>query len=376
MKEFKKVVALVLVVVLVFALTACGSSKPADTSTTTPAGNTTTTTPAADNNTAAPAGDAAVEYDNVTINFNGTTSDSNPIAMGVMNCFEKELEARSNGAVQVEVYLNSTFGTGTACIESVQAGSVQAGECTLSSFASYCPDVQYTAVPFTFNSREEAYAWTKTDVAAQLKQEVSDQAGVYMLSWFENGIRMLSNGKKEVTSPADMAGLKIRVMDSPAYIEMFTEMGASATPMAYSELYTALQQGTVDGQDNPYSIFVSTKFYEVQKYFTDLSHTFDFTAFFISNEFMNGLNEATRNLIIEVGEETEVAQHEYAAAQEADNIQAIKDNGVTLYNLSDDERAAFKASVAGFEDWFKANVKSTITWEDFQASVEEAKANA
>ena len=184
---------------------------------------------------------------------------------------------------------------------------------------------------------------------------------------------MLSNNKHPVTSPEDMKGLKIRVMDSPIYIEMFTEMGASPTPMAYSEVYTALQQGTVDGQDNPYSIFVSTKYYEVQQYFTDLSHTFDFTAFVMSNDVLMSLNDATRELLIECGKEAEEYQHEVSMEDEAANIQAIKDNGVEIYNLSDEERQAFRDSTSGIQDWFEANVNYTLTWDEFMASIDESR---
>ena len=170
-----------------------------------------------------------------------------------------------------------------------------------------------------------------------------------------------------------MKGLKIRVMDSPIYIEMFTEMGASAMPMAYSELYTALQQGTVDGQDNPYATFVSTNYFEVQKYFTDLSHTFDFTVFFMSNDVLESLNDATRELLIECGKEAEDYQHDLMINVEGDLIQTIKDNGVEMYFLTDDERQLFRESTTGIEDWFKANVKTVQTWDDFQTSLEQAR---
>ncbi|MDD3165405.1 MAG: TRAP transporter substrate-binding protein [Oscillospiraceae bacterium] len=370
MKKPMKLIALLLALTLFATITACGQ-RPAPSDAPETAQPTDTTQP----ETAAPE-TAQPTYDQVTINVNGTTSGSNPIAMAFLDVFEPMLEERSGGAVQVEVFLNATFGTGTASIESMQSGAVQAGECTLSSYAGFCPDVQYTAVPFTFNNREEAYAWTQTDVAARLKEKVLESTGIHLLSWFENGIRELSNSKREVRTPADLAGMKMRVMDSPAYIEMFTEMGTLPVPMTYSEIYTALQQGVCDGDDNPYSIFVSTKFYEVQKYETNLSHTFDFTAFGISDEFLQSLNEDTRNLILAVGLETEQYQHECAAAQEQINIQTIQDNGVQMYFLTDEERQAFKDCVAGFEDWFKTHVKATITWDEFQASVAEAKANA
>ncbi len=366
MKEFKKVIALLLALMLVFSLAACSNDNNNTNTNDTNNGDAAT-----DNNTADNNGD--VEYDEITLNIAGTAAETNNVSKGMLK-WEELVEEKSGGKVQVEVFLNATFGTGTAVIESIQAGSVQLGECSLASYASFCPDVQYTGVPFAFDSREHAYAWTETDFAQQLKQEVIDATGMHILGWFENGIRMLSNGKHPVTCPDDMKGLKIRVMDSPIYIEMFTEMGASPTPMAYSEVYTALQQGTVDGQDNPYSIFVSTNYYEVQKYFTDLAHTFDFTAFVMSEEVLNSLNDATRELMIECGKEAEEYQHQVSIEAEADNIQKIKDEGVELYNLSDDERQQFRDSCAGIKDWMASNVKTTLTWDDFQASLEEARA--
>lgn len=368
MKEFKKIIALLLVVLLVFSLAACGSSDDTNTNN----GTDTNTNTGDDANTGDDTNTGDVSYDEVTVNIAGTASETNNVSKGMLK-WEELVEEKSGGAVQVEVFLNATFGTGTAVIESVQSGSVQAGECTLSSFASFVPDTQYTGVPFAFDSREHAYAWTETEFAQNLAQEVVDMSGMYILGWFENGIRMLSNNKHPVTSPDDMKGLKIRVMDSPIYIEMFTEMGASPTPMAYSEVYTALQQGTVDGQDNPYSIFVSTKYYEVQPYFTDLSHTFDFTAFFMSNDFLMGLNDATRELFIECGKECTEYQHQVSQEDEAANIQVMIDNGVEIYNLSDEERQLFRDATAGIEEWFANNVTSTLTWEDFQASLEESR---
>ena len=206
-----------------------------------------------------------------------------------------------------------------------------------------------------------------------MHQEVVNTSNMYILGWFENGIRMLSNHKHPVTCPDDLSGLKIRVLDSPIYIEMFTRMGASAMPMAYSEVYTALQQGTVDGQDNPYATFVSTKYYEVQSYFTDLSHTFDFTVFFIGNDVLESVNEATRELIIQCGKEAEEYQHNLMIEEEANLIQTIEDNGVEMYWLSDDERQLFKDAVGDMRGWFEENVDAVLSWDDFQASLDESR---
>lgn len=366
MKKFTKLTALLLAVLMLFSLAACGGT-PATNDTPTTQDNTPT-----DQDTSTDSEDSEVQYDEVIINVANSVTEDHPVSAGHLK-FEELVEERSNGAVQVEIFFNGTFGSGLQIVEAVQSGSVQAGESSLSSLATLVPEVQYTGLPFSFDSRDHAFAWTETEFANQIKDKILEKSGCYLLAWLENGIRKLSNSKHPVTCPDDMQGLKIRVMDSPIYIEMFTEMGASPTPMAYSEVYTALQQGTVDGQDNPYSIFVSTKYYEVQQYFTDLSHTFDFTAFFMSNDFLMSLNDATRELFIECGKECTEYQHQVSQEDEAANIQTMLDNGVEIYNLSDEERQLFRDSVVGIEEWFANNVQSTLTWDDFQASLEESR---
>ena len=359
----KRWLAILLAAMMTVSMTACGSSDTTSNDGSTPPPDDTVT-----NDTAA----SDTEYTEITLNIAGSAAESHPVSQGMLYWADL-MEERSGGAVQVEAFLNATFGTGTAIIESIQSGSVQLGEGSLSSFATFTPDTQYTGVPFSFDSREHAYAWTETEFAQKMHQEVVNTSNMYILGWFENGIRMLSNNKHPVTCPDDLSGLKIRVLDSPIYIEMFTRMGASAMPMAYSEVYTALQQGTVDGQDNPYATFVSTKYYEVQSYFTDLSHTFDFTVFFIGNDVLESVNEATRELIIQCGKEAEEYQHNLMIEEEANLIQTIEDNGVEMYWLSDDERQLFKDAVGDMRGWFEENVDAVLSWDDFQASLDESR---
>ena len=367
MKKFTKLTALLLAVLMLFSLAACGGGTPATNDTPTTQDNNPT-----DQDTSTDSEDSEVQYDEVIINVANSVTEDHPVSAGHLK-FEELVEERSNGAVQVEIFFNGTFGSGLQIVEAVQSGSVQAGESSLSSLATLVPEVQYTGLPFSFDSRDHAFAWTETEFANQIKDKILEKSGCYLLAWLENGIRKLSNSKHPVTCPDDMQGLKIRVMDSPIYIEMFTEMGASPTPMSLTEVYTALQQGTVDGQDNPYSTFVSTKFYEIQKYFTNLDHTFDFTGFIISNDFLQSLNEATRELIIECGKEAQQASYDYAVESEARLIQTVEDSGMEIYTLSDEERELFKESVSGMEAWFEQNVASDLNMEDFKASLEESR---
>ncbi len=366
MKKFTQLTALFLAFLLMFSLAACGNDS-ANSDTNTPQ-DTTNDKP----NTNPDTGDAEVQYDEVTINIANSVTKDHPVSAGHIK-FEELVEERTNGAVQVEIFFNGTFGSGLQIVEAVQSGSVQAGESSLSSLATLVPEVQYTGLPFSFDSRDHAFAWTETDFAQQIKDKILEKSGCYLLAWLENGIRQLSSGSKPVTCPDDLKGLKIRVMDSPIYIEMFTQMGASPTPMAFSEVYTALQQGTVDGQDNPYATFVSSRFYEVQKYFTNLSHTFDFTGFVMSNDFLQSLNEPTRELIIECGKEAQQASYEFAVESDERMVQIIKDNGMEIYTPTEEERELFRESVSGMEDWFLNNVKSDLNLEDFKASLEESR---
>lgn len=365
----KRWLAILLAAMLTVSMTACGSGDTNNDSTSDKTDQNQTT---GDQTANTGDGNSDVEYTEITLNIAGSAAESHPVSQGMLY-WEKLVEERSGGAVQVEAFLNATFGTGTAIIESIQSGSVQLGEGSLSSFATFCPDTQYTGIPFAFDSREHAYAWTETEFAQALHEEVVKTSNMYILGWFENGIRMLSNNKHPVTCPDDLKGLKIRVIDSPIYIEMFTRMGASAMPMAYSEVYTALQQGTVDGQDNPYPTFTATKYYEVQSYFTDLSHTFDFTVFFIGNDVLESVNDATRELFIECGKEAEQYQHDLTIQEEDGMIKTIQDNGVEMYWLSEDERALFKEAVGDMSGWFAQNVDAVLSWDDFQASLEESR---
>ena len=242
--------------------------------------------------------------------------------------------------------MNATFGTGTAIIESIQSGSVQLGEGSLSSFATFTPDTQYTGVPFAFDSREHAYAWTETEFAQKMHQEVVNTSNMYILGWFENGIRMLSNNKHPVTCPDDMKGLKIRTMSVPIHLEMFEAMGASPTPMNSSEVFSALQQGVVDGQENPCSNIYSNKYHEVQKYLTLDGHVFTFVTFVCSKEWFESLTEAEQTAVREgVDIATEYMSQACTAEDEA-ALEAMIAEGLQVTELTEEAKDGFRAAVA------------------------------
>jgi TRAP-type C4-dicarboxylate transport system substrate-binding protein len=142
---------------------------------------------------------------------------------------------------------------------------------------------------------------------------------------------------------------------------MFSEMGANPTPMSFSELYTALQQGTVDGQDNPYAIVATNKFDEVQKYMTDLSHTFDITCFSINDAFYQSLPEDLQAVVDEAAADAVKVNREQSQANEQTYIKDIQDSGCKITFLTDAQREAFKEATAGTYDFFREKYNPTVS---------------
>lgn len=341
----KKLVALFLVFAMIFSMAACGGDGGEQQT-----------------------GDGESGYPSMTIKVGGTVPDEHPLSMGLYE-FERLVEEGSDGAIQVEVYTNGQMGTGRELVEAVQLGNVEMCEVTLSAFASFSDEFSMLSMPFLFKNRETAYAFVDGEFAKTMSDNVANETGVTVMEYVENGIRQLTNSKKTVTAPADMKGLKIRVMESDVYLKMFEAMGASPMPMAFGELYTALQQKTIDGQDNPYTIVVTNKFYEIQPYMSDLSHTFDLTGYMANTEWLNGLDEATKALIVDAM--AQAADYERNASIEAEtaNKQTIVDNGVELTELTDEQRAAFKDACQSVYEWFEAEGKPISDFGEFQEAV-------
>lgn len=346
MKHIRKFAALVLALAMGMSLVACGEKG----------------------------GEASGGDDTVyTITAGGTVPEEHPISQGMME-FERVAEELSGGRIQVETYVNNTLGGSRELVEAVQAGELQMCETSQSMYASFTEELMSVGLPFLFKNREAAYDFFDSEVGQQISDAICEQTGIRIVGYFENGIRQLTNSKHPIVTPDDMKGLKIRVMESPLYIEMFTEMGANPMPMSFSELYTALQQKTVDGQDNPYAITATNAFYEVQKYLTDLSHTFDITCYSINDAFYQSLPEDLRAVVDEAAKAAVEVNRQKSVEMEAEYIKTIQDGGCEITFLTDEQREAFKEATAGCYDFFKENYSPTVSLETVLAKAEEVNA--
>lgn len=187
--------------------------------------------------------------------------------------FKELTEKYTDGSIKVTIFPNATLGDERTLLERMKMGIVDAGIITSGPIINFVPNFGVIDLPFLFSSPEHAYKVLDGPIGQSLFTELEEQ-GLKGLAWGERGFRNLTNSKRAVETPGDIKGLKIRVMQNPVYVDSFKALGANAVPMAWTEALTALQQGTVDGQENPLNVIVSFKLYESQKYMTITRHAY------------------------------------------------------------------------------------------------------
>ena len=189
--------------------------------------------------------------------------------------FAKRLEQVSKGDLKVEIFPSGQMGTHTQCQEMVASGALDIYP-TTAGLVSVFDDKrtqELIELPYLFDNYAQAYAFMDTDFVTEIYAPLQKKGIRYLATW-DNGFRHMTNSKRAIKTPADMKGLKVRVVKSEMSINIVSAMGASAVPMAYSELYTALGSGVVDGQENPFMNIYASKFYEVQKYMSTTKHQY------------------------------------------------------------------------------------------------------
>ncbi len=338
----KKLIAVILALTLVFALAACGSSGSA--SGTTAATTTTTTTTASE-----PASEPASE-ETYVIKLGGGHGPTSSLTICWNDVFIPRVEELTNGRVKVEHYENDALGVETDRTEQVQLGTIQMTYVSEAA-SSIDPTIGVLAMPFLFQSEEHYDAVVDGEVGKQIYANLENY-GLHPLGYFENGFRVLTNSKQEVKSLADLNGLKIRVSQSDIPIATFQALGANTVAMSFGELYSALQTGTVDGQENAFNTIASSALYEVQKYFTETNHMMGSFIIVANADWFNSLPADIQEAIATAAAETSVYQRQYYRnAMEADRQTCI-DGGMTGTTLDNvDEWIEATASV--YEDVYK-----------------------
>lgn len=326
----KRIIAIVLGLTMLLALTGCGGKSES------------AATPSSDSSS------GAAEY---TFIIAHTDPEDGPLHKNLLE-FEKYVEEKTNGRMDVQVFGNGLLGGDREILEAINLGTVQMGNMASSNLTAYGDKFSLYELPFLFSSFEAATSAYDGELGEVYNSWLAEN-GFVCYSVFTYGWRALSNSVREVWTPDDLKGIKIRVMEVPMYIDAFTLLGANPTPMSWNEIYTGLQQGTIEAQDNSPEQTYLAKFYEVQPYYTTLNHTLSNGLAICKKDYMDSLPEDIRQVIIDGMDICCAAQREASVVLEQEYLQKMRDAGVTVCELSDEQRALFKEKVAPMYEQYR-----------------------
>ncbi|MDD7650442.1 DctP family TRAP transporter solute-binding subunit [Cloacibacillus porcorum] len=268
--------------------------------------------------------------------------------------FKKYVEEKSGGRMVVEIYPNGQLGGERQAIESVQLGTIHMTVTALAVLSGFEPRFQVFDLPFLFKDKPSAYKALDGELGDKLNQ-LLPSLGIINLAFAENGFRHITNNRAPIHKPAELKGLKIRTMENPIHMASFRALGANPTPMSFGELYTALQQKTVDAQENPIPLIYTTKFYEVQKYATLTGHVYAATTFLCNDTWFNNLPKDLQKIVKDGAVLFRDEQRKLTEAQDKEMLALLKQSGMQINELTQAEKDDFiKATAPVYEEFSKS----------------------
>lgn len=342
MRKTKKMMAMGMAAVMMVGLSACGGRNAGNKApeTKAPAAN------AAESAAEAPAASA------VTIKIGHVEAEDRSTHKALVEYFKKTVEEKSGGSITVEIYPNSALGGDSELTESVAMGTIQAALPSTSVLVAYSPDFGVMDMPWLFSNPENAFAAMDGDMGEYFNKKL-ESVGIHSLGYSYNGLRSMTNNVRPITKPEDLKGLKMRVMENQVFIDFFNTLGASATPMSFSELFTGLQQNTVDGQENPPSLIYASKFQEVQKHLSLTGHVNNFLGFIMNKNFYDSLTPEQQQIVTEAGAEFVKEQRSMELADTHVFADKLAEEGMLVNSLTDEEISVFQEALAPMYDKYK-----------------------
>lgn len=327
----KKCLSSILAAALTLTLISCGTTTP----------------DATDQSSAGSGSDADV----MTIKLATIGPEDGTVQASAEHVLMDYIEQASGGKIKVQYYPNAVLGGDLDLAEGLGNGSIELATLETSVLTAYSDKIGILGIPFLFTDTDAALkALNEGSLGTILADELKGTGILASDTWGFGGYRGLSNNTRAISAPEDMKGLKIRVMESPVFLTSFSLMGANPTPIGFSELFTALQNKTVDGQDNDPSLTYTCKFYEVQKYYTNLEHIMTVTNMFISESWYTSLSEENQEIIQEACRRfAEYCTTEGLASYE-DNLDLLEQNGMEVTRLTPEQRQLFKDAVISMYD--------------------------
>jgi tripartite ATP-independent transporter DctP family solute receptor len=266
-----------------------------------------------------------------------------------------EIEKGTQGRYKCQHFPNGSLGGEREMIEAVQLGTLDIVNTSTGPVGNFVPEVKIVDIPFLFRDYDHARRYL--DGPGQELLTKFPAKGLVALAWTENGFRHMTNSKRSIVKPEDASGLKMRTMENKVHMEGYRAFGIQPTPMAFPEVFGALQQGTVDGQENPIPVILSSKFSQVQKHLSLTGHVYSPALYLTSPRVMNKLSEADKKVFYEAAKKATVAQRLKVNEDEANGIAQLEKEGMTVVRKVDGVafREALRATYANYSKEFGAD---------------------
>jgi len=287
---------------------------------------------------AIPASIRAAEFDLVEAH---TTTQDHPYTLGMVR-YAQLIRERTGGRVAIRIHHSRQLGDERQVVEGLQLGTVQLTVTSTGPLGGFVPDVNVLDLPFLFRDADHAYSVLDGDIGRALLDKF-DAVGIKGLAFWENGFRHVTTAKTPVERPADLKGLKIRVMENRVHQAAFRQVGADATPMAWGEVFTSLQQGLLDAQENPIPIVSTFKLYEVQKYLALTAHVYSPAPVLLSKTAWDRMPPDIQRVLLDTAVEVARVQRQLNRTQEQKQVGELKAKGMVV--IENPDRAAFRAAM-------------------------------
>ncbi|WP_110686732.1 TRAP transporter substrate-binding protein [Salinicola aestuarinus] len=258
--------------------------------------------------------------------------------------FKKIVEARSDGHITVEMFHSAQLGDDLQSVSALQAGTLEMTAPSTSPMVSMFPQFAVFDLPFLFPQPEDADRVLDGEIGQQMLEEASSK-GLVAIGWAENGYRQLTDSTVAVSEPSDLEGLKIRTMQNPIHLDIWRTLGANPTPMSFAELFTALEQNVVDGQENPWNTIKSSRFNEVQQYATETNHVYTPFITLVSERFWNRLPESYQGLLREAAGDMGDYEREVSRSMSDQIKQDLADSGMEITTLTPEQVSVFQETL-------------------------------
>lgn len=270
----------------------------------------------------------------------------------------KEVEKRTNGRYKIQTFYSGSLGAEREATEAVQLGTQELTWTSTGPIPNFVPETKIFDVPFLFRDYAHARAVLDGPIGQDMLKKF-EAKGFKALAWGENGFRHMTNNKRPVVNPEDLRGLKLRTMENPVHIQAYKGFGIIPTPMAFTEVFTAMQQGTVDGQENPLSVIVANKFDQVQKHLSLTGHVYSPGVFLMNKGVFDKLSPADQQAFLEAAKVAAKANRDRVDSDEKVAVADLRGKGMQVVDTLDKTKyqAALKPVFAEFEKQFgKANL--------------------